>query len=531
MKIPLLFYEKFHYYEKSYFSYYKTVIRNNFQEMIGSDRSAFCTRGRNCNVDSLFRISNRLNNPDLAKLCYDYLVFEKSQSLSCNQSIELITRSASQEVKDKYSKLVRTKESSKRNSKEYELLETEFLKLLKKEVDYTSFLQVTHKEIGEKLESDEIALEFYTADEHDDNRIYALVLKSNGDVSMVNLCTSDNQPEIENIWIKLRPHLFGVKRVFFSPDGILHTLPIESYLSKNEVAFYRLSSTRELVLNHHLNSHGSVIYGGLYYDTPLAQLVAEDKIYQQKRYGNEIDEIYYREAISNTIPYLEGTKKEAEIIAEVCKGGKNNQTRKVQLFTGDVGTEASFKSLSGQRIRLMHIGTHGFYNKGKKDFVKYNQGDFIDNQLNSFMAEDNSLRRCGLLFSGAENYVAENMSNLNSNDGILTAQDISMLDLRGLDLVSLSACETGLGDITGDGVFGLQRGFKKAGANSILMSLWKVDDDATCELMTEFYRNWMNGKTKHDALELAKEMVRSQKEKGWDNPKYWAAFILLDGLD
>ena len=117
-------------------------------------------------------------------------------------------------------------------------------------------------------------------------------------------------------------------------------------------------------------------------------------------------------------------------------------------------------------------------------------------------------------------------------DGVLTAHEISQLDLSGLQLLSLSACQTAEGDITSDGVFGLQRGFKKAGAQSILMSLWKVDDEATCILMTEFYRNWISeGKTKHDALEAAKQTVRLHTERGWDDPKYWAAFILLDGLD
>jgi CHAT domain-containing protein len=105
------------------------------------------------------------------------------------------------------------------------------------------------------------------------------------------------------------------------------------------------------------------------------------------------------------------------------------------------------------------------------------------------------------------------------------------MDLRALDIVTLSACQTGQGDITNDGVFGLQRGFKKAGVNSILMSLWSVDDRATSLLMTEFYKNWIAGKSKHDALEIAKQSVKAHKENGWDNPKYWAAFILLDGLD
>lgn len=98
-----------------------------------------------------------------------------------------------------------------------------------------------------------------------------------------------------------------------------------------------------------------------------------------------------------------------------------------------------------------------------------------------------------------------------------------------MDLIALSACQTAQGDITGDGVFGLQRGFKKAGANSILMSLWKVDDEATGLLMTEFHRNWLNGKSNHDALKAAKHAVRSHL--GREDPKYRTAFILLDGLD
>ena len=117
------------------------------------------------------------------------------------------------------------------------------------------------------------------------------------------------------------------------------------------------------------------------------------------------------------------------------------------------------------------------------------------------------------------------------DDGILTAQEISSLDLSGMKLVVLSACQTGDGEITGDGVFGLQRGFKKAGVQSLLMSLWPVDDAATSLLMTEFYRNWVIKKLKkYDALEQAKQTVRLHKDRGWDNPKYWAAFILLDDL-
>ena len=119
----------------------------------------------------------------------------------------------------------------------------------------------------------------------------------------------------------------------------------------------------------------------------------------------------------------------------------------------------------------------------------------------------------------------------------MTASEIANLDLRGTDLVVLSACQTGMGDIGGDGVFGLQRGFKKAGVNSILMSLWDVDDAATGMFMEEFYRNFTEGKTKRESLKAAQDKVRNFKGeingeyRNFSNPRYWAAFILLDALD
>ena len=117
------------------------------------------------------------------------------------------------------------------------------------------------------------------------------------------------------------------------------------------------------------------------------------------------------------------------------------------------------------------------------------------------------------------------------DDGILTALEISQMDLHGLDLVVLSACETALGDISYEGVYGLQRGFKKAGANTILMSLDKVDDEATRILMVEFYKKLMAGKSKHQSLKDAQHHLRQVENGKYDNPKYWASFIMLDGLN
>ena len=287
---------------------------------------------------------------------------------------------------------------------------------------------------------------------------------------------------------------------------------------------YRISSTRELSRRHDnaaADRNMSVVYGGITYDAaikdPVAAVASES---ESEPLSRDV-----RGAIGK-VAYLPATKVEAESIADIL--GKEGKGTTIRLVTGAEGTETSFKALNGQQLRIAHISTHGFYDKSHAK-ASDNPAMFILEQQDT---EDKALARSGLLFAGASNTLQGKKAANGTDDGILTAQEISAIDLRGLNLVALSACQTAQGEIRGDGVFGLQRGFKKAGANTILMSLWKVDDEATCLLMTEFYRNWIvKGKTKHDALEQAKQTVRSHKEKGWNHPQYWAAFILLDGLD
>ena len=115
-------------------------------------------------------------------------------------------------------------------------------------------------------------------------------------------------------------------------------------------------------------------------------------------------------------------------------------------------------------------------------------------------------------------------SSVNDTDGILRADEIAKLDLSGCRLVVLSACQTGLGEYNSEGVYGLQRAFKLAGAQSILMSLWSVDDKTTAELMTEFYNGLIAGHEPDDALVSAQ---RSHRQKGY-SPDKWASFVLLN---
>lgn len=368
---------------------------------------------------------------------------------------------------------------------------------------------------------------------------YAMVLKQGQQVpQLVRLCSKDAIKNISKdslyttsrlsdiIWLPLRHILEDVKDVYFSPMDELNVIAIESLPETESWNLYRLSSTRELVTHHKTAlQNDAVLYGGIRYelsDLEREQLVAMAR--EEDTFYDTYDRPLTRDmrGVMETLPELPGSLTEVEVI----RNQLNKEGLTVEIRTDATASEESFKALSGKPVSVLHISTHGFYEReqrrGTEDLDRHVSHEEM---LLRERREELALAQSGLLLAGAANYLFEQWDDdtPQGDDGILTAKEISRLNLNGVNLVVLSACETGLG--------GLQVGFKKAGAQSILMSLWKVDDEATCLLMTEFYKNWMGGATKHDALEMAKQTVRSHTEKGWDDPKYWAAFILLDALD
>lgn len=300
------------------------------------------------------------------------------------------------------------------------------------------------------------------------------------------------------VWTPLNNELIGIEKVYFSATHVLNNMPIE-YMPITDTETYsdrycmiRVSSTQEIVDNKKRNQFSkAILFGGLQYEAIAAK--GEDRI---ERSGFEP---------------LPNTGEEVAEIANVF--GKSNISYKV--FSGDEGTESSFKALSGSPVDILHLATHGKY--------------IVNNNVGAYHNGDEALKNSVLAFSGVNK---RTLSGFEQDDGIVTALDISQMSLPNLDLVSLSACESALGEYgIDDSIMGLQRGFKIAGANTILMSLGKVDDEATRILMIEFYRNLMSGKTKHQSLKDAQRFLRQVENGKYDKPEYWASFILLDGMN
>ena len=429
-----------------------------------------------------------------------------------------------------------------------ELMERELMKSSKAFGDFTRSLTVGWKDVQNGLGDGDVAIEFLASPVFPgDSTLYvALTLKKGyekpkmitlfeeRDLRMVRESKWYTTPALcELIWGPLSGELKGVRNVYFSPSGALYNIGIEQLpCSATEnigerYNMFRLSSTRELALRHDKPSKkSSALYGGLQYYVPPTELLA----YNQKK-G------YSRSSSSRDVfEPLPETKIEVENISALLK--RQNYDAPA-IYAGDEGTEESFKALSGKRTRIIHLATHGCYitpdeadRQRKSDMWQrlaiLRVGN--DNALGS--EEDEALTRSYLAMSGGKMCWTSDTIPEGLDDGLLTAQEISRLDLRGCDLAVLSACETGLGDISSEGVMGLQRGFKKAGVQSIVMSLWKVADRPTQEFMTEFYRHLTAGEGKRAsflaAQRLLKEKYPTNLPQDEARPPYWASFILLD---
>ena len=330
---------------------------------------------------------------------------------------------------------------------------------------------------------------------------------------------------------RLNEIMQGAKNIYFSASGLLNIIGIEYLPISNEqyifdkYNIFRLSSTRELCYNRQFTEPQKVcLFGGLDYNNSTDIDVINDE-HKMALLRSVTDSIVRRGGFDP----LPGSKMEIDQIRDEIV--QNHLA--CDVFTNSDGTEWAFKNISSTPVDIIHLSTHGMYIPNENDNLRKNNklSFFLSGESTGVDEETQSLSHSFLVMSGGNKIMFKD-SVLNSReDGILTALEVSHLDFSNLDMVVLSACQTALGLIESDGVYGLQRGFKKAGANTILMSLDKVDDEATRILMVEFYRNLMNGKTKHQSLMEAQQHLRHVENGKYDDPKYWASFIMLDGLN
>jgi CHAT domain-containing protein len=224
---------------------------------------------------------------------------------------------------------------------------------------------------------------------------------------------------------------------------------------------------------------------------------------------------YLTASADAAITALPGTEKEITQVQFMLK----NKGWETKQYMENTATEEHIKELNSPKI--FHVATHGFY-KPAETISASDQLGGSEAQL-----AQNPLLSTGLLLKGAGDLLDKTEFNYNMENGILTAYEAMNLNLDKTDLVVLSACETGLGKLeAGEGVYGLQRAFLVAGAKILIMSMFKVDDEATQKLMLKFYQKWLNtGNMRESFMEAKKELRVDYPE-----PIYWAAFIMI-GLD
>jgi len=310
----------------------------------------------------------------------------------------------------------------------------------------------------------------------------------------------------------LRPRLGNTERLLISPDGALNLLPFAAlfddkgeYLAKRFEITYLTSGRDLLRLASGSSSRSSAfVVADPDYGKSASMLAQVDTSIQPRR---SID----LDRGGMVFKPLPGTVEEAKMLKALLKLNDQN------VLVGANATEAKLKQLHGPSI--LHIATHGFFLSNKEiSAAALKPVGFIQDQYPVPLGE-NPLLRSGLALAGANPRRAGT-----DDDGILTAAEAAQLDLRGTQLVVLSACETGVGDVqNGEGVYGLRRALVLAGAQTQVTSLWKVADVATKDLMLDYYKRLLKGEGRSAALrEAQRTMINSQERS---HPYFWAAFV------
>ena len=323
------------------------------------------------------------------------------------------------------------------------------------------------------------------------------------------------------IWTpRLMAVIGDAENIFFAPDGMIHLLAIEYLMPDPRKMCYRLSSTRKLTEKKKtLRTERALLCGGVDYDAN----------YQPVMYGNDTIAYRYLSPQISGISYLPQTRVEVDSIY-----GYRHQPNDTLLIGADA-TDETFLKLLQQHYDVVHISTHGFY----CDRIG------IHNDIKPLFNDD-AMSKSGILLAGASSTLSDASFNDELFDGVLSAEELSKQDFSQTGLVVLSACQTGNGRLTEDGIYGVQRGLKQAGAQSMIVSLWDVDDYSTSLLMKFFYQELESqvDKNLQKALLTARQRLKEEertififddstfsvktKTLHYNTPNYLNPFIIID---
>lgn len=327
----------------------------------------------------------------------------------------------------------------------------------------------------------------------------------------------------EMVWEPIEEYVPEGATVYYVPSQFLFQLALESLPAKDgrllseHYHFVRLSSARELVtygnrkpLDLASGENGVVLYGGLHYSLDTNVMAEESKHYDVSHLLAYQRDLPQGDSLFKDLP---GTKDEVDSIMKILK----SYGVLAKPYMGKEGTEESFMNLNGQAPTILHVATHGFY---------YTPDEALE--IDYLRGYKDAMSLSGLVMSGGNAEWRGEVLPEGVLGGILTASDIARLDLSGVDLLVLSACNTGRGAATAEGLYGLQRAFKKAGVKTMVMSLWEVEDFIGPEFMTAFYANLMKKRNAINMREAFEEAKKQLRDAYPEVPSYWAVFVMLD---
>lgn len=490
---------------------------------------------------------------DLTETCYNALLFSKALLLETEKSVvDIIRKEGTDDDIANYRNLlaINNRLLTLRNNYEYNKLEIDSLTIQQRELEqrlshkcqsyneYETYLDINYEKVRNSLADHEVVVDFsdyqtedsvrqYVAYIYDKDKSHPLLVKCFDQQQLDSLLdgmqnfTLYNYEQLQDraaklIWNPIEASIAKGSTVYYIPSGVMHGIALEALpLSDGTTLgqhydFVRLTSAREIVNAHHSNkiNRTATLYGGLQYSLDPQKMEEESKVYEKSDLAGLVRSEYGESGFKD----LRNTKDEVKKIEKTLVDNGFS----VKAYLGSKGNAESFVALDGKSPSIVHIATHGFY---------YTPDEAKDKDFLSGYTDAMSLS--GLVFAGG-NAAWLGKKNVDGVlGGVLTAKDIANLDFKGTDLLVLSACKTGQGKVTAEGVFGLQRAFKKAGVGTIIMSLWNVDDKVTSEFMVAFYEQLTdkaNNWNKRKAFEQTKEIIR----KKHPDPYYWAAFVMLD---